>query len=82
MAGSWRHMTGRTGRFLNNENFCQMVENLGDAYETAEECFGMVWYLASELGDVTGTAPRTLVEAARVNYKKGLRAGGRQKGNE
>jgi hypothetical protein len=54
MAGSWRHMTTKTGQLRNNADFCSMIENLGDAYETAEECYGMIWWLAGMLVDLTG----------------------------
>jgi len=92
MAGSWRHMTGRTGRLLNNENFCGMIENLGDAYEAAEECYGMIWYLAAMMATdmnwdkLMGPPPRAEVLAviaeAQKHYKDGLRLGGVQRGNE
>ena len=31
MAGSWQHMTAESGTLRNNESFCEMIENLGDA---------------------------------------------------
>ena len=79
MAGSWRHMTGRTGRFLNNENFCGMIENLGDAYEAAEECYGMVQYLADVLAELTGVSRQDIIAEAEGHYKDGLRIGGVQR---
>ena len=86
MAGSWAHMTGRTGKFLSNENFCGMVENLGDAYEAAEECYGMVWWLADrvaqfELGhsDVSRDEVLGVIRRAVAHYEAGLRLGGRQR---
>lgn len=36
-------MTTRKGKLRNNATFCGMIENPGDAYEAAEECYGMVW---------------------------------------
>ena len=86
MAGSWQHMTTKSGKLLNNENFCGMIENLGDAYEAAEECYGMIWYLASQLAaykdENSGEAREamlTWVGAAEEHYKDGLRIGGVQK---
>lgn len=73
-------MTGRTGRLLSNENFCNNIENLGDAYEAAEECFGMVWWLAGQLAqDDTRVSAAQWVERAEQNYKDGLRLGGGQR---
>lgn len=40
------------------------TETQGDAYETIEEFFGMVWYLANGNPD--------LVEEARLNYRVGI----------
>jgi hypothetical protein len=51
MAGSYRHATIAT-------------ETQGDAYETIEEFYGMVWYLAN------GDPAR--VEEARRNFKAGI----------
>lgn len=88
MAGSWNHMTtSGKGKFLNNENFCGMIENLGDAYEAAEECYGMVWWLAERVAfrddPTTAEAPSReavldVVRQAIANYKDGLKLGGVQ----
>jgi hypothetical protein len=79
MAGSWQHMTTKSGKFLNNERFCGMIENLGDAYEAAEECFGMVHWLAEQLANVTGQPREDLIRAAEEHYRDGLNLGGVQK---
>lgn len=88
MAGSWDHMTTSKGKLLNNEQFTQMIENLGDAYEAAEECYGMVWYLASALANsyaqgslqpVKRADALSLIEEAEASYQDGLRIGGVQK---
>lgn len=71
-------MTTDDGQFRNNETFNQMVENGGDAYETAEECFGMVHWLAQELADLLGMSRADVIEAARHRYEDGLRLGGRE----
>jgi hypothetical protein len=92
MAGSWNHIITRDGKLLNNEDFTVMIENLGDAYEAAEECFGMIWYLAQSLaenhraaGDFTRPSGRVeredvlvFIEEAREAYRDGLHAGGVQ----
>jgi hypothetical protein len=85
MAGSWRHATTKGGKLLNNENFVDMVENLGDAYETVEEMFGMIWWLAAALSrDAAGSDPRraamlSYIAEARESHQEGLRIGGVQR---
>jgi hypothetical protein len=78
-------MTTRKGKLLNNENFCGMIENLGDAYEAAEECFGMVWWLAARWADDVATDPVSrellldIIARAEANYREGLAEGGVQR---
>jgi hypothetical protein len=61
MAGSYNHIVKKpSGKFQGVE----LLDNLGDAWEALEECFGMIWYLAD------GDAEK--VEEARQNYKAGL----------
>ena len=64
MAGSYQHTINEQGQLLRNQSMS--CENLGDAYETIEEMYGMIWWLAG------GSAER--VEWARQNYKRGLDA--------
>jgi hypothetical protein len=68
MAGSYNHIVTDTGSLRNHESFGDLIENGGDAYEMAEEMYGMIWYLASHLD---GHVP-ALVEEARLNYSAGL----------
>lgn len=49
MAGSYNHIVTKKGKLVNPESFSGMIENLGDAYEMAEEMYGMIWWLATEL---------------------------------
>lgn len=79
MAGSWQHMTTRSGELRNNESFCNMIENLGDAYEAAEECYGMVQWLANEFSVLTGASKTQIIREAEGHYQDGLRIGGMQK---
>ncbi len=82
MAGSYQHMVTRSGRLRGNESFTGMIENLGDAYEAAQECYGMIWYLADviageTLGRETTRGDRiAIIEEARQHYRAGLRLGG------
>lgn len=86
MAGSWTHMTTRSGKLRNNKSFTQMIENLGDAYEAAGECYGMIWWLAAQLAPETDGHERETREAAGIwvmtakeHYRDGLRIGGVQR---
>jgi hypothetical protein len=62
-----------------------MVENLGDAYETVEEMYGMIWALADMIVDavevergltfppgIQRQAREFYVEQARENWKRGF----------
>lgn len=60
MAGSYGHVVNDKGQFIGAE----LLENVGDMQEAAEEMYGMIWYLAN--GD-----PKKVAEAEK-NYKRGL----------
>lgn len=87
MAGSWRHMTTKSGKLRNNETFCGMIENLGDAYEAAGECYGMIWWLAAEYAaqsswgaeQVTRERCLEIIRQAEANHETGLKLGGVQR---
>lgn len=85
MAGSWEHMVTGRGKLRNNENFADMIENLGDAYEAAEECFGMVWWLAAQLTEARGPGRPSrdqvlaVIRQAQEHYLDGLDSGGVQR---
>jgi hypothetical protein len=70
MAGSYNHATTKAGNLREPESFAGMIENLGDAYEMAEEMYGMIWLLASWT-DSGNTLP-WVVEQARQSYRAGL----------
>lgn len=88
MAGSYNHMVNHEGdgKLYSSRNM--LIDNLGDAWEMAEEMYGMIWYLASrwdaEHDSEFGVADRTpamvaedvarRVEEARENYLRGLDA--------
>lgn len=79
MAGSYSHAVDDEGRLLRPQHFGLLIENLGDAYEMAEEMYGMIWWLAqqSTLGGpryLIGWSPAEWVEHARQNYARGLAA--------
>lgn len=60
MAGSYNHIVDDAGRFIGVE----LIDDLGDAWEALEECYGMIWLLAG--GDAG------LVEDAQRRYQQGL----------
>lgn len=64
MAGSYNHATTDEGKLRNTESMIIATENRGDTYETIEEMYGMIWYLAG------GSAKR--VERARDRYHRGI----------
>lgn len=84
MAGSYNHATTGKGKLRSPKSMIGLVENGGDAYETIEEMYGMIWYLADRIamyqqdrGDMMGpdewkAAQAEEVEDARKAYKKGI----------
>jgi hypothetical protein len=73
MAGSYNHAVADDGQLLCNDDFTGMVENLGDAYETVEEMYGMIWWLAAGYSmHLTDMPAEKLIEHARRGYKDGL----------
>lgn len=80
MAGSYKHIVTSSGNLRSSESFVGMIENLDDAYEMAEELYGMIWFLANEA--TSGENPAEAVEIARQNYKTGLEIARRRNGND
>lgn len=64
MAGSYAHAIDRQGRLRDNNSFAGMIENGGDAYEMAEEMYGMIWWLA--VGD------SEVVAEAAARWREGI----------
>ena len=73
MAGSWGHITDEEGRFAG----IALIENLGDAYEALEECYGMVQVLARELTRYRPVPRQAIIEFAVQASAEGLEIGGR-----
>lgn len=74
MAGSYNHAVDDQGRLRNWRTMTIATETQGDAYETIEEFYGMVWFLAD------GDADR--VEEARRRYQEGLAMSPGREGRE
>lgn len=66
MAGSYHHAVTKKGKLRNRENMLIATETQGDAYETIQEMYGMIWFLAN--------GNRDKVEQARTFYRLGLTA--------
>lgn len=79
MAGSYAHMTTDSGKLRNVGGFHGMLDTGGDVYEAAEECFGMVHWLAKQLESFTNIPRADWVSQAQANHAEGLRLGGVQK---
>lgn len=60
MAGSYRHITDKDNNLISNEEFPNMIENLGDAYEAIEEC----WHLI----DILSGGDKKKIAAAYLKY--------------
>ena len=83
MAGSWRHIVTKSGKFCGTRH----IENLGDAYEALEECYGMIQWLADHIAFQHGPSAisvdraerEDVIRQARANYKDGLDIGGTAK---
>jgi len=75
MAGSWGHITTDDGNFR-SDTFWDGIENLGDAWEASQMCFGMVQFLASKLALAGEFTREEWVEMAEESWKEGLRIGG------
>lgn len=71
MAGSWGHIVDDDGTFIGGA----LLENGGDVQEALLECYGMVWWLATEMATVSGMepyTPETIIETAQENYHLGI----------
>ena len=77
MAGSWEHITDEAGGFRGTA----LIDNVGDAYEALEQCYGMVQLLANALEDagmVSSLVTRQdYIGWAAEHYEAGLDIGSR-----
>ena len=70
MPGSYGHIVQKDG---NLSSHLRIVESLGngiDMFETIEEMYGMIWFLA---GTYAYKDPKAAVEDARRQYREGLK---------
>lgn len=70
MAGGYGHVVQKDGNLASNHRVTGMLENGGDMFETVEEMYGMIWFLAATYAYKD---PRAAVENARHQYREGLK---------
>jgi hypothetical protein len=70
MAGGYGHVVQKDGNLRSNLSVVQILENGGDVFETVEQLYGMIWFLA---GTYAYRDPRAAVEDARKQYQEGLK---------
>ena len=71
MAGSYNHAVTADGKLRNWRTMTIATETQGDAYETIEEMYGMIWWLAGMLTDAYRTRAE-MVEKARQKWQQGI----------
>lgn len=69
MAGSYKHIIDEQGDLRTNESFVEMIENLGDAYEMAEECWYLIQILSGGDKDKISKASGTMYQMLRHKYR-------------
>ncbi len=69
MAGSYGHIIQKDGNLRSNKRVVASLETGGDVFETIEEMYGMIWYLAN----VHIGREKQMVDDARKNYREGLK---------
>lgn len=67
MAGSYNHIVDEKGDLKSNEEFINLIENLGDAYEMAEECWYLIQILSNGDKDKIEKATKTMYQM--MNHK-------------
>jgi hypothetical protein len=72
VAGSYGHIIQKDGNLRSNVAVAEILETGGDAFETIEEMYGMIWWLIGANVKWSGQEKQMIVEARR-NYKDGLK---------
>lgn len=70
MAGGYGHIVQKDGNLMSNTRITEMLDNGGDVFETVEQLYGMLWFLAATHAYKD---PRAAVEDARRQYQEGLK---------
>ena len=69
MAGSYKHITNEKGDLITNEEFIGSIENLGDAYEMAEECWYLIQILSNGDKEKIEKALQTMYQMLNHKYR-------------
>lgn len=69
MAGSYKHIIDKEGKLLSNEDFINYIENLGDAYEMAEECYEIIQILSNGKKDKIENAIKKMYNKQYINNR-------------
>lgn len=72
MAGSYGHIVQKDGNLRAPLMISNILDNGGDVFETVEEMYGMIWYLATENVKWSGRE-KQMISDARRNYREGLK---------
>lgn len=72
MAGSWGHSVTDDGKLRDAQALAGMLDTGGDVWEYAEEAYGMVWWLATQLSAAHGGEPSGWVARAQESYVDGI----------
>lgn len=80
MAGSYKHCVDGAGKLWDPRTLNRQLENGGDVYEAVEEMYGMIWFLASYVKNLTEDQKldgsdytiKSIVDNAEKAYKIGI----------
>lgn len=70
MPGSYGHIVQKDGNLSSHLRIVESLDNGVDMFETVEEMYGMIWFLA---GTYAYKDPKGAVEDARRQYREGLK---------
>ena len=69
MAGSYKHIVNIEGDLVSNKEFLEMIENLGDAYEMAQECWYLIQILSNGDKEKIEKAKKTMYQMFNHKYR-------------
>lgn len=69
MSGSYKHIVDGKGVLITNEEFIDSIENLGDAYEMAEECWFLIQILSNGDKEKIDKALETMYQMFQHQYR-------------
>ena len=73
MAGSFNHIVDIDGGLFSDMGIVAMLDTGVDVFETIEQMYGMIWYMAYALEAADAYENRKdAIDEARVFYKEGL----------